>query len=153
MTDTPKSESNWVHGTCVECGGEFLFWKDATGKRCTDCALDRVVYPEPTSSEPYLDLLERHKKLIAEHQRTEAALKHEFETNCKIVASSVSAKVYDELKAKYDELNMETALQYRDLAIKHERALQALDCAVNDCDIDSIIKGRELLEELKELKK
>lgn len=43
MTDTPSDEtirkmnSNWIHGACIKCGKEFLFWKDATGKRCNEC--------------------------------------------------------------------------------------------------------------------
>jgi hypothetical protein len=32
-----KQNDNWVPGTCVKCGKEFLFWMDATGKRCSDC--------------------------------------------------------------------------------------------------------------------
>jgi DNA-directed RNA polymerase subunit RPC12/RpoP len=69
MTDTPSDEtirkmnSNWIHGACIKCGKEFLFWKDATGRRCNECERQGIVHPEPTASIEYKQLFASHQDL------------------------------------------------------------------------------------------
>lgn len=69
MCSIRKQNSNWTHGTCVKCGEAFLFWKDATGKRCNECEKEGIQYPEPTSSIEYKNLFTKYQDLKANHER------------------------------------------------------------------------------------
>lgn len=69
MCSIRKQNSNWTHGTCVKCGEAFLFWKDATGKRCNECEKEGIHYPEPTSSIEYKMLFDKYQDLKAKHER------------------------------------------------------------------------------------
>lgn len=69
-----KQNDNWIHGTCVKCGEAFLFWKDATGKRCNECEREGIVHPEPTSSIEYKNLFNKYQDLLAKHERVLQAL-------------------------------------------------------------------------------
>lgn len=59
--------SDWVNGTCVKCGQEFLFWKDNTGKRCNECERQGVIYPEPTASIEYKQLFNKYQEVVTAH--------------------------------------------------------------------------------------
>lgn len=73
-----KMNSNWVHGSCVKCGQERLFWKDATGKRCNEC--------EKEGSYPTVFAYEQACKALEKERLKTAKLREALEqTKCAIV--------------------------------------------------------------------